>query len=306
MSDQWLWQDFSTLPLAGSDVVTALYFLWSPQLTHTFMWKLRWSLSAPPGHFMALCPPWDHGLCLQLLRGTAMRPQQRQEPSLQAVSDTTLSVTLSAPLKQKDETIRELAVLLAFLFFPLSDTLVQPVCCCSLCQLARLPRRHSVHEGSSGPAWGLLFALCSARAAVPGLLGQAHAATHPGSSSTRLTLTVGTGDLQPPSAHHSNAIKADKFWSVLLEKIKRSSNTSILFQTSSLPFLLQTEALCSTTLIPMSYPINHRYCLHFILNLSMKYFINHNKNPRPHQNKTEIRRQGEEQHTKRKSCEILC
>lgn len=75
------------LPLAG-DVVTALYFLWSQHLTLTFMWKLRWSLSAPPQHFMALCPSWDHGLCLLWLRGTGLNQQQHWEPSFQTMSDT--------------------------------------------------------------------------------------------------------------------------------------------------------------------------------------------------------------------------
>lgn len=78
----------------------------------------------------------------------------------------TLSVTLSASLKQKEETIRELAALLAFLFFPVLDTLVQPVCSSSLCQLARVPRRQSVSEGSyerlGAAVPSLLWSDCSA------------------------------------------------------------------------------------------------------------------------------------------------
>lgn len=49
-SDRWVWQVFSTLPLAGDDIVTAFHFLWTQHLTPNSMWKLRWGLSAPPWH----------------------------------------------------------------------------------------------------------------------------------------------------------------------------------------------------------------------------------------------------------------
>lgn len=51
-------------------------------------------------------------------------------------------------MKQRKETIRQLAVLPTFLYFSVLDTLVQPVDCSNLCQVVRVPRRQSVSEGS--------------------------------------------------------------------------------------------------------------------------------------------------------------
>lgn len=70
-------------------------------------------------------------------------------------------------MKQKEETIRELAVLPAFLFLLVLDMLVQPVGCSNLCQLAGFPRRQSVSEGSHEWAWHLRFFLCPDVSALP-------------------------------------------------------------------------------------------------------------------------------------------
>lgn len=48
-------------------------------------------------------------------------------------------------------------------------------------------------------------------------------------------------------------------------KQKKSLNPSIFFQSNSLPFLLQTETLCSTTLIPVIYPIKPQTLCPFYL-----------------------------------------
>jgi len=77
-----------------------------------------------------------------------------------------LSVTLSAPVKQKEETIRELAVLPTFQFSVL-DTLVQPLDCSNLCQLARAPRRQPVSECSYRTTRYLHFSVCHDVSALP-------------------------------------------------------------------------------------------------------------------------------------------
>lgn len=178
-----------------------------------------------------------------------------------------LSVTLSASLKQKEETIRELALLPAFLFFPALDTLVQLVGCSGLCQLARVPRRQSVSEGSYETAWELHFSLCCDTAAVP-VVGECR----PGRRLPTLGWSSqwGWGTCITPLFTTPNGIKADihipssslSFWR---KEKKKSLNPSIFFQSSSLPFLLQTETLCSTTLIPVIYPIKPQTLCPFYL-----------------------------------------
>ena len=70
-------------------------------------------------------------------------------------------------MKQKEDTIRELAVLPSFLFFSVLDTLVHPGDCSDLCQLARVPRRQSVSEGSYETACYLHFSLCRDVSTLP-------------------------------------------------------------------------------------------------------------------------------------------
>lgn len=172
-------------------------------------------------------------------------------------------------MKQKEETIRELAVLPTFLFLVL-DTLVQPVDCSNFCQLARVPRRQFVSEGNYETAWYLYFSLCCDVSALPmrrtGSGRHFHTDIHEGVfPNARLIISMGKWDLHHLSVHHSkwyqNWDTHTKFNSVFWRKFKSKH----FFCRSSLPRLLQTETFCSTTLIPMRYPFKPQISPQFYL-----------------------------------------